>query len=1770
MNTFIKNIFQAVVFSAFVSVAFADEPEQIHQERYDDHGVHYGFPGWETDMDYYTQNTAEMPQPGSLLHVSLRNPLYSTLKMQYAGEEYDEVTVTSTGRIYLGHLPDDYDMSETARAYVPYLETMSKQMLPVSGESSVRVRWKSFNSATEYAVVEIGPFNVDGFGYPVSFQVFLYLDGEIQFQPWIEWDDVAAYTYSGQYHSSPLSRLVNKDVFSPALYNGGHLVETSYKDIVSWHAEPLVYNGQLRPGWIAKSFDGKGLQFVQQENSIDVYFGPQKAPGGLFAFDYSREHPVVGSFNYVTFDAQSISYGDGRTAQNPVGVLLWYFGTDNGDIYENDAVHADYPYFLDGPTLGQADIFANAPHTSTDKPIPNNKKFSTSSSGASVIWPVAYMKSWHRQGTNRRTLEMTKAIAFKFQTSDTAYNRAIQIKNISYGLRQPRSVQFLKPQTHTLSFESDGLAYMKGTNFSGKLPREFVDGTAVLARIVPAPGDTIEEITLNGNPFYKLDGSVAPNPYVQLQGDGTVELNLPEFKFDIHVVASSKKCGTRVLPAVNPSYVKTEIFLDPSNASRKLESYMVKDGLGRVVQTQTDLGNGRFNVSATYLDDFGNVEYAPMSYLSAKTAYAYEDMYCKQCIVKSSAYHDGTDNLDKQQAFGVPYAKEERHYGEDYGVTKDVSGVAEASYAKSQSSAMQWTIPLKTPDESNFINEDQLDEKVFTNKYVSAKDDIVDDDDSVVNWTEYNYKLVVNRSAEGVFTQQIFDANGNILYAWAKSGDHVVVSRTHYNSDNQVDYTDVSVDGGTFGLATTYTYDVAGRVKTVTTPDKGTVVSMYDDDDHVRFTRDARQLALSVKLGCSGNYFSTIEYDAKGKVIKTGEVRCGHSFTDSATAVPDDKLYILSESFYGKPTVGELLSTGVTTDMALLQGILDQMEGVLPNDVGAVASYDGSRVRSDIAIRANSLKMSSYNRLGQKVRQWTIYGLEGAPATQASFTYNVSGELSTTETAEWKNGSWSPISTLTYDYDNLGRLKSVLEGGDSLMRVDRTEAGTVSKKAYFDKGDHVYDMTYAKDIYGRTTSVSYKDAAGKTLYSETATYPSVVAGRLATAQHVWDGYSSDESYSYDKQGRLTGYSSNNGNIGEGLYQYDGLGRLTSKREGRTGNDTTISYTYDNAHFRPLAMTVGGTTTAFYVYDPSGNVWLDKNSKNTYTINALGLPSRVRLFSDDPISVTFDEVQGDANLNGQIGHTDMAYDEGGQRIWTKFVVGAPAYRTEVTYPGIGEYTYFGRYHSDDLELTRIDLLGGGYRTGLTGEALFPVKDLQGSVRGYVNKTGLKSAFGYRPYGTAVDLARYTSDGDERWQGKEFDGEHGKLYFGARYYDPFFGMWMSPDPAGQFANPYSYGGDPLNYIDPTGMWALGLGLVVGYDKSHGWSFGVGAAAEIGDYGVNASLSFNQDGSKSLSMGANLKIPIQTPWVYLEINMGLGFSMNSYSGATLSTHGGVCVGEAGNCVGMEQGGSLYWDRSGGFAGMTVYTELYVQIAGEGRISTGYEAGLLGAEGRGAYAGASAFGLHAEVSQNGGFGWGFSKQFDAVNYKKTGHGSFLSILGLYGSLKLSLPADGVYTDDIELILIARAFIDKSDEVYTLVAHGSNDGICLDVDCSMGMITGAQLAKKLKAGEFGYKGEKQILLLSCNTGAGSNSAAQELANNMDGVKVAAPIGFVAINHQGFMFHNPIDFSKDVTVSPNRDGSGGISSRDGFKFFEKQKMPLRNANVKPTYYNYEF
>ncbi|MRU49474.1 Insecticide toxin TcdB middle/N-terminal region [Pseudomonas gessardii] len=97
--------------------------------------------------------------------------------------------------------------------------------------------------------------------------------------------------------------------------------------------------------------------------------------------------------------------------------------------------------------------------------------------------------------------------------------------------------------------------------------------------------------------------------------------------------------------------------------------------------------------------------------------------------------------------------------------------------------------------------------------------------------------------------------------------------------------------------------------------------------------------------------------------------------------------------------------------------------------------------------------------------------------------------------------------------------------------------------------------------------------------------------------------------------------------------------------------------------------------------------------------------------------------------------------------------------------------------------------------------------------------------YFPYGgtsfiagdnaTDVQLKRY------RYAGKERDEVTGLYYFGARYYQPSIGRWLSADPSGpdDGLNLYCYVGDnPIIFSDPNGMLRV---LVAGEGKDFSYS-------------------------------------------------------------------------------------------------------------------------------------------------------------------------------------------------------------------------------------------------------------------------------------------------------------------------------------------------------------
>lgn len=158
-----------------------------------------------------------------------------------------------------------------------------------------------------------------------------------------------------------------------------------------------------------------------------------------------------------------------------------------------------------------------------------------------------------------------------------------------------------------------------------------------------------------------------------------------------------------------------------------------------------------------------------------------------------------------------------------------------------------------------------------------------------------------------------------------------------------------------------------------------------------------------------------------------------------------------------------------------------------------------------------------------------------------------------------------------------------------------------------------------------------------------------------------------------------------------------------------------------------------------------------HAKALYKNNMMGLPTKVSVFDD------------------------IAYDETGTRVsYSVKNNGTGIDYTEVSVPGVGVFR--STSGATGFSLDRQDLVAGGFRKG--NFAYFPVTDAQGNVRGYATTEGLVSAMDYYPYGTVVDLVVDNTDSRSRWQSKEFDGDHGKYYFGARFFDPTFAMWLSP--------------------------------------------------------------------------------------------------------------------------------------------------------------------------------------------------------------------------------------------------------------------------------------------------------------------------------------------------------------------------------------------------------
>ena len=80
---------------------------------------------------------------------------------------------------------------------------------------------------------------------------------------------------------------------------------------------------------------------------------------------------------------------------------------------------------------------------------------------------------------------------------------------------------------------------------------------------------------------------------------------------------------------------------------------------------------------------------------------------------------------------------------------------------------------------------------------------------------------------------------------------------------------------------------------------------------------------------------------------------------------------------------------------------------------------------------------------------------------------------------------------------------------------------------------------------------------------------------------------------------------------------------------------------------------------------------------------------------------------------------------------------------------------------------------------------------------------------RPFGeTLVEEHLNSYNSPFKFNAKEYDAETGNYYYGARYYNPKWSIWLSVDPLAEerpSMTPYNFvQNNPLNRIDPDGLF------------------------------------------------------------------------------------------------------------------------------------------------------------------------------------------------------------------------------------------------------------------------------------------------------------------------------------------------------------------------------
>jgi RHS repeat-associated protein len=395
-------------------------------------------------------------------------------------------------------------------------------------------------------------------------------------------------------------------------------------------------------------------------------------------------------------------------------------------------------------------------------------------------------------------------------------------------------------------------------------------------------------------------------------------------------------------------------------------------------------------------------------------------------------------------------------------------------------------------------------------------------------------------------------------------------------------------------------------------------------------------------------------------------------------------------------------------------------------------------------------------------------------------------------------------------YNDFNLVSEVLSNGLTLG-FTYNAIGCLTKLTLPDQSGIEYDYDNSSKCTGLLRSIHRVNKSGKRLYNHT--YTSFKNYLIDSEQLI--GNLGEVQCTYDEKNRRISLKSPywSEELPEG---YDPVGNIKSVNT----NDEVQRYQFDEQ--KRLVQEEGRQSHAYH-YDSLSNLTIDnvctlfdetlavmQCGKTTYTYNMNGCPIEKRTDSklikyeydalDRLIGVSCDDTSYKYTydvFNRRLSKQTLTLDVGSQE-WVE------TDRIRYIYDGNQE---IGALSSDGT-MTQLRVLGLGNPIAieLNGTPYAPLHDHRGSTVCLIDlqSRSIFETYHYSSFGAIQE------DASCPWQfaGKRLDPETGLIYFGARYYDPELGRWMTPDPAGFIDGPNRFAyvnNNPISGLDQFGLFS-----------------------------------------------------------------------------------------------------------------------------------------------------------------------------------------------------------------------------------------------------------------------------------------------------------------------------------------------------------------------------